>query len=92
MEGNSKEINLLLDTVEKQQEHLKEQQKVLAELINIVKVRVEQNIANQQVVVVAQSAESSQPEPVRVEPIPVLQNEVSVSLWVTWNHLWVLQN
>ena len=41
MEGNSKEINLLLDTVEKQQEHLKEQQRVLAELINIVKVRVE---------------------------------------------------
>ena len=72
MEGNSKEINLLLDTVEKQQEHLKEQQRVLAELINIVKVRVEQNIANQQVVVVTQA---SQPEPVRVEPNPVLQNE-----------------
>ena len=75
MEINGKAINLLLDTVEKQQNHLKEQQKVLAELINIVKVRVEQNIANQQVVVVTQSAESSQPEPVCVEPDPVLQNE-----------------
>ena len=74
MEGNSEEIkNTLLDTVAKQDKHLKEQQKVLNELIGILKAQVEQNSATQNVV--AQPAEISQPEPVHVEPVPVLQNE-----------------
>ena len=87
MEINGKAINLLLDTVEKQQNHLKEQQKVLAELIGIVKDKVEQNIANNQVVVVTQASQiannqvvvvttqASEPEPMLVEPNQVQQNQ-----------------